>query len=159
MREADGPTAIVFGPEDRGLANDELAACDAIASIALPPEPGATLSLPAAATIIAWEIAGALERTGPRPAAEGPRSARGSVPLDADELTDLLEDVAETLSEIGFRPRPNAVRFRGSLRDFLTRARPTRGDRLMLRHVLAQVGKWKRRVAGELRREKTDARR
>ncbi len=158
-RDVSGPTAIVFGPEDRGLTNDDLAACDAVASIPLPPEPTATLSLPTAAAIIAWELAKSLGRTGPRPPAEGPRSARGAVALDTDELTDLLEEIDETLLEIGFRPRPNAVRFRGSLRDFLTRAHPTRGDRLMLRHILAQVGKWRRRLAGQLRRETAETRR
>jgi len=78
--------------------------------------------------------------------------SRGARPLDSRELSELLDDVERTLREIGFRPRPNEVRFRGSLRDFLARARPTRGDRLMLRYVLAQVGKWKRRLAGSLRR-------
>ena len=46
----------------------------------------------------------------------------------------------------------NFVRFRGTLRDFLGRARPTVGDRRILRYVFAQVGKWQRRVLGELRR-------
>ena len=69
-----------------------------------------------------------------------------------DELDALVDEISATLGEIGFRPRPNAVRFRGTMRDFLARARPTLGDRLTLRHLFAQVGKWKRRVAGEARR-------
>jgi TrmH family RNA methyltransferase len=152
LTAANGRVAIVFGPEDRGLTNDDLAACDAVFSIPLPADPAATLSLPAAAAITAWEMARALGGVEDRPPAEGDRSAHGARPLDTEELSELLDDVDDTLREIGFRPRPNEVRFRGSLRDFFARARPTRGDRLMLRHVLAQVGKWKRRLAGELRR-------
>jgi tRNA/rRNA methyltransferase len=146
-----GPVAVVLGPEDQGLGNDDLAACDAVFSIPLPPAAGATLSLPAAAAITAWELMKALAHPA-RPAAEGPRSARGARPLDAEGLERLLDQLDRTLGEIGFRPRPDAVRFRGSLRDFLARAIPTRADELVLRHILAQVGKWRRRLAGESRR-------
>jgi len=152
-RVADGaPVAFVFGPEDRGLTNEDLAACDAVFSIPLPEGPGATLSLPAAAAITAWELSRARARVAARPPAESRRSARGARPLDTQEISALLDDLESTLREIGFRPRPDASRFRGSLRDFLARARPTGGDRLVLRHVLAQVGKWRRRLAGERKR-------
>jgi tRNA C32,U32 (ribose-2'-O)-methylase TrmJ len=83
------------------------------------------------------------------PTGRSKRSKRGARSLEATELSQLLGEIESTLDEIGFRPRPNAVRFRGSLRDFLARARTTEGDRLFLRYVLAQVGKWRRRVAGE----------
>jgi TrmH family RNA methyltransferase len=149
LGSAAGPLAVVFGPEDQGLCNDDLAACDVVFSIPLPPGAGATLSLPAAAAITAWELANALGWSAARPAAEGERSERGSRPLDAEALSRLLDRIDDALREIGFRPRPDAVRFRGSLRDFLARAAPTRADELVLRHVLAQVGKWSRRVAGE----------
>jgi TrmH family RNA methyltransferase len=144
---ADGPYALVFGPEDRGLSNEDLAACDEVLSIPLPEGTGATLSLPAAASILAYELSRALGRLG-APAGRSERSRRGARELSAEELDSLLGTVEATLSEIGFRPRPSADRFRGSLRDFLSRARPTVGDRLLLRHVFAQVGKWRRRWTG-----------
>jgi len=145
---APGPLAIVLGPEDRGLTNDELARCDEVMSIPLPGDTGATLSLPAAASILAWE----LSRTR-RPDAAAAAPPTSPAALDSASVDDLLGGIESTLAEIGFRPRPDAVRFRGSLRDFLARARPTDADRRLLRHVFAQVGKWKRRVRGEARRE------
>jgi TrmH family RNA methyltransferase len=147
---------LVLGPEDRGLTNEELSLCDAVVSIPLPANAAATLSLPVAASILAYELARGVapdEQGAERPAARSDRSRRGARPLPAAELDGLLGEIVGALDEIGFRPRPNAIRFRGSLRDFLARARPTEGDRLFLRHMVAQVGKWKRRVAGELRAE------
>ncbi len=140
------PIAIVFGPEDRGLTNEELAACDAIVSIPTGPrgEGEATLSLPAALAVVAHAAAQGFGRRDP--AARGARSERGARRLDSTEIDALLEEMHATLESIGFRPRPNETRFRGSLRDVLARAGPTAGDRLFLRSVLAQTGKWKRRI-------------
>ncbi len=150
----ESPIAIVFGPEDRGLTNDELSRCDAIVSIPIA-EPAreaarATLSLPASHAIVAAAAARGLARAGARrPAARGMRSERGARALASSEIDELLEEIRATLAAIGFRARPNETRFRGSLRDFLARAHPTEGDRLFLRHMLAQTGKWARRVAGD----------
>jgi len=146
----EAPYAVVFGPEDHGLTNEHLAACDEILSIPLPGRTGATLSLPASAAIVAHELAkgAGLER----PAARGHRSEWGSHPIDSAELETLLDEVIHTLDTIGFRPVPDRERFRGTLRDFLARAHPTQGDRRILRHLFAQVGKWRRRVLGEARR-------
>lgn len=145
----DGPIAVVFGPEDRGLTNDELARCDAIVSIAIDESSGATLSLPASAAIVAHSLTRAVASKS-RPPARGMRSERGARVLSSSQIDQLLEDIRAALGEIGFRPKPNEIRFRGSLRDFLARARPTEGDRLFLRHMLAQLQKWRRRVESEL---------
>jgi TrmH family RNA methyltransferase len=145
--------AIVLGPEDDGLANEDVARCDAILSIPRPVAMGASLSLPAAATVVAWEIAKA------RGAALGPAPGRGEAfvrskrPLATSELSGFVETVAAALEGIGLRPQPDALRFRGTLRDFFARAHPTEADRVFLRHLFAQLGKWKRRVVEEARRE------
>jgi TrmH family RNA methyltransferase len=143
-----GPLAVVFGPEDRGLTNEDLARCDAIVSIRINERSSATLSLPASAAIIAYSLARGATPGVSRPPARGARSERGSRALPSSQIDVLLEEIRDALDEIGFRARPNEVRFRGSLRDFLARARPTEGDRLFLRHMLAQLGKWKRRMRG-----------
>lgn len=143
------PYGIVFGPEDRGLTNEDLSHCDEVLSIPRPERSGATLSLPAAAVIVAWELArGNVATVAADPRADDSATTR----LGATELDDLLDDIHATLDHIGFRARPDAVRFRGSLRDFLARARPTRADRRILRHLFAQVGKWQRRLEGEFAR-------
>ncbi|MBZ0266725.1 RNA methyltransferase [bacterium] len=137
------PFALVFGPEDRGLTNEDLSRCDSVVSIPLPDDATATLSLPAAAALLAREAARETDRE--RAAAEP--DADGA--LDAAGIDALLDEIHHTLDGIGFRPRPDRVRFRGSLRDFLARARPTDADRRMMRHLFAQVGKWRRRIRGE----------
>jgi tRNA/rRNA methyltransferase len=148
--EPDAPYAVVFGPEDHGLTNESLSECDEILSVPLPPDTGATLSLPASASIVLYELARA--RGAKRPAARGARSEWSGREVDAAEIDAMVDEMSVVLDEIGLRPVPDAVRFRGTMRDFLARARPTRGDRKILRYVFAQVGKWKRRVLGELRR-------
>jgi TrmH family RNA methyltransferase len=153
----DAPYAVVFGPEDHGLGNEHLAACDEILSVPLPPDTGATLSLPAACAIVCHELSAAAGWD--RPLARGARAEWGGHAADSEELDALLDEITAALDLIGFRPVPDAVRFRGTLRDFLARAHPTRGDRRILRHVAAQVGKWKRRVRGEILRQEDAARR
>lgn len=160
--DPSAPYAVVFGPEDHGLTNEHLAECDEILSIPLPDDAGATLSLPASAAIVLYELARA--RGAERPAARGARSEWSGRGVEAEEIEAMVDEMTATLGEIGLRPVPDAVRFRGTMRDFLARARPTVGDRRILRYVFAQVGKWKRRVLGELRRgeapgEETDAKR
>ncbi len=152
-REAGAPYGVVFGPEDRGLTNEELALCDAILSIPLPADPGATLSLPHAASIVGWELSRGASRETLRPAARGVQSERSSHPLDTEGVDDLVTEITHALDEIGFRPRPNPMRFRGNLRDFVARAHPTCGDRAVLRGMFAQIGKWARRVEGEPRQD------
>jgi len=144
--ETAGPYALVLGPEDRGLSNEDLAACDEVVSIPVPSDSGASLSLPAAASILAFLASRSL-RSVP-PAGRSARSDRNDRALSASELDSLLAKIETALCEIGFRPRPSAVRFRGSLRDFLARARPTIADRSILQHMVAQVGKWRRRWTG-----------
>ncbi len=146
---AERRLAIVFGPEDDGLANDEVARCDAMLTIPRPLAVGATLSLPAAATIVAWEIARArgvnlLPAPGREDAFDRQRRE-----LSTSELESFVNSVAEAAEELGLRPQPDAARFRGTLRDFFARAKPTHADRAFLRHLFAQLGKWKRRIRGE----------
>ncbi|MEZ5064232.1 MAG: TrmH family RNA methyltransferase [bacterium] len=145
---AGSPWAIVLGPEDHGLSNDDLARCDEIVRIPMPPPTGATLSLPMAASILAWEVArahGAADDSLERHRSEFP-------PLDSAQLDRLVDRIGATLDEIGFDPRPSPRHFRGSLRDFLARARPTVADQRVLVQMFAQVTKWKRRLQGEWKR-------
>lgn len=148
----EGPWAIVFGPEDRGLSNEDLGHCDEIVTIPMPESPGATLSLPMAASVVGYALAERVTVVEADPAPSRERSERATRPLGDAELDDLLNRIHGTLQEIGFRPRPNELLFRGALRDFIARSRPNEGDRMMLRHLFAQVGKWKRSVEAAARR-------
>jgi tRNA C32,U32 (ribose-2'-O)-methylase TrmJ len=145
--------AVVFGPEDDGLSNDDVARCDAVLSIPRPMDMGASLSLPAAATIVAWEIARARgARLLPAPGRDD-AFERAKRELTTAELDGFVETVAGAAEGLGLRTQPDAARFRGTLRDFFARAKPTEADRLFLRHLFAQLGKWKRRVREEARQD------
>jgi TrmH family RNA methyltransferase len=146
---AERKLALVFGPEDHGLSNEDMARCDALVSIPRPPAISASLSLPASATILAWEAARARGATLAVPARREVAVARSKRRLSTGELTSFVEQVAVALEGIGLKTQPDAVRFRGTLRDFFARAQPTEADRVFLRHLVAQLSKWKRAVLGQ----------
>ncbi len=150
--------ALVFGPEDHGLSNDDVVRCDAVVSIPRPPAVGASLSLPASATILAWEAARARGAALPVPVRHEAAVARSRRFLDSSELGAFVDSVAVAFEGIGLRAQPDAARFRGTLRDFFARAKPTEADRVFLRHLLAQFGKWKRAVLSEAEQRGTGTR-
>lgn len=55
LLSAGGPTALVFGPESRGLTNAELSCCQQIATIPMA-RPGACLNLAHAVTVFAYAL-------------------------------------------------------------------------------------------------------
>ena len=59
-----GRVALVFGPEDHGLTNDDVARCDVVATIDLP---GAlpSLNLTQAVAIALWELGRAVDASAP----------------------------------------------------------------------------------------------
>lgn len=141
--------ALVLGPEDHGLSNEDVVRCDAVLSIPRPPALNATLSLPASATILAWEASRARGVALAIPKRRTEVISRGKRELASSELGGFVEMVASAVEGVGLKTQPDAARFRGTLRDFFARARATEGDRVFLRHLVAQLGKWKRRVQSE----------
>ena len=151
--------ALVFGPEDHGLSNDDMARCDGLVSIPRPPAIDASLSLPAAATVLAWEAARARGASLAVPVRREVAVARSKRALDSSELGAFVEQVAVALEGIGLKTQPDAVRFRGTLRDFFARAQPTEADRVFVRHLVAQLSKWKRSILGQAPRGEVPDRR
>jgi tRNA/rRNA methyltransferase len=105
--------AIVFGPEDCGLTNDELKACQRLVTIPTAPD-YRSLNLAQAVMIIAYELmlaAGAARESGP-----APDWAR------FPEVDEMLERLAEGLVAIGFLPEDNPDHIMFALRAILGRA-------------------------------------
>jgi len=82
----NNPVALVFGPEDRGLTNDDLSLCNMVATI--PTVDMASLNLAQAVAIVCWEITARareeLEK-GPTP---GPKLANSQ---EREEMYSLLD--------------------------------------------------------------------
>jgi tRNA/rRNA methyltransferase len=115
----DNRLALVFGPEDRGLANRELKLCHRLVTI--PSSPGyASLNLAQAVLIVAYELM--LAALG---AAE-PRGAPAMAP--AEEVEAMMTRMVDALLAIGFLPADNPDHIMFTIRAIFGRAGLTRRD-------------------------------
>jgi TrmH family RNA methyltransferase len=123
---AANDVAVVFGPEDHGLSNDELARCQRIVAIPTAAAYG-SLNLAQAVLVCAYELmladavaAAAPARTAPTGAAAPAGVART---LATSERLELMYTKLETaLRAIGFLHRDNAEPMMRALRRTLGRA-------------------------------------
>jgi TrmH family RNA methyltransferase len=111
----EGMTAILLGPEDTGLTNEELDRCDR--TVTIPANPRyASLNLVQAFSIIAYELLLARNQT---PSFKRPR--RQAPPSTHDDLERLFADAERALAAVDFfktRQRDGVMR---SLREILHR--------------------------------------
>lgn len=130
-RLEDGRAAMVFGREDRGLSNEELDRCHAVAVI--PTDPGySSLNLAQAVLVMAYELYLAVEG----PGGDLPRGRRATRPPTQEELEETFAAIARGLARIDFYKarKPEAVM--RTLRTIITRAEPD----LREARLLAAVG-------------------
>jgi TrmH family RNA methyltransferase len=105
---ARGPVAIAFGPEDRGLLQEEILDFDRVIEIPANPEYPA-LNLAAATTIIAYELRQAALRGTASPVISSP-----DPPADDGRKRVLYAKLFDALEEIGFfrqQQDPNHLRY------------------------------------------------
>jgi tRNA/rRNA methyltransferase len=117
---AGNRVAIVFGPEDRGLANRELKLCHRLVTIPSSPE-YASLNLAQAVMIVAYEIMLAADGGG-----EVAREAPAMAP--AAEVEAMMARMVDALISIGFLPADNPDHIMFTIRAMLGRAGLTRRD-------------------------------
>jgi tRNA/rRNA methyltransferase len=128
---ARGEVALVFGTEMSGLTNDELARCQAVATIPANPRYG-SLNLAAAVQVVAYEL---------RVAALGgavwepPRFARAT----QDEIEGLHAHARETLTALSFLDPAMPKRLLPRLRRLFGRAALEREEVNILRGILARI--------------------
>jgi tRNA/rRNA methyltransferase len=108
---AKNRVALVFGPEDTGLANEELALCHELVTIPTDPE-YASLNLAQAVLLCLYEI-----HVAARPARAEPALAT------AERLELLFGKLREALLAIGFLPEENPEHILFALRRTFGRAR------------------------------------
>lgn len=105
--------AILFGPEDFGLTNDDLKSCHRL--ITIPTSPAySSLNVAQAALLVAYELRLAVKEDG---------SADSIEPFaSADEVGPMFERLTAALLSIGFLPEDNPDHIMMTLRSMLGRS-------------------------------------
>ncbi len=125
-----GPAAILFGPEDAGLSNDDLATCHAL--LTLPTGDTSSLNLAQAITVTAHALRARLaevEADPPQPAA---MATVGHLARVGDDALSLLRDS-------GYLAGRSEEQVQGTLFRLLGRIDPTQAEAAMLSGMLAQL--------------------
>ncbi len=106
--------AFLFGPEDRGLTNEDLAFCNMLTTI--PTAAFSSLNLAQAVAIHCYEVYGAVLAA----VGEGKRQHRPKL-AENQELEAMYGHVEEVLRKIGFLKETDYEYWMRSVRDFLGR--------------------------------------
>lgn len=131
--------AVVMGPEQSGLTNEDLARCQELVHIPVNPEYG-SLNLAMAVQVICYELR----------MAAGIGSVSVDEPRDAPlataaELEGFHEQLERLLSEVGFLHPDHPKQLKLKLRRLFHRARLDRNEINILRGALAALDPGKRR--------------
>lgn len=134
----DEAVAVVLGPEQSGLTNEDLARCDALVHIPTAPEYG-SLNLAMAAQVICYELRmSALSTAGRRPVAMQ-QEQRDSPPATAAELEGLQQHLEDVLEFSGFLHPDHPKQLKRKLRRLFMRAELDQNEVNILRGALASV--------------------
>jgi TrmH family RNA methyltransferase len=143
-RTRDGRVALLFGREDRGLSNDALDLCHAVAIA--PTAPGYTsLNLAQAVLLLAYEVALAAG-TGREPLPRGRRSTR---PATVEELENTYSALREGLRRIDFFKAREPEAILRTIRTLVGRAEPDLQEAGILRAIGFEIGYYLDRLEGE----------
>ena len=129
--------AIVFGPEDHGLSNDELKACQRLVTIPTADD-YRSLNLAQAVMLVAYELRMAATAGLAKPPPAPQRAA-------ARDVEAMLARMADALVEIGFLPADNPDHIMFALREIFGRSGLTPRELDILNGIARQI-KW---TAGE----------
>jgi TrmH family RNA methyltransferase len=126
------PAAILFGGERNGLANEELARCQALMRIPSAAE-YESLNLAQAVQVVCYEVLLASRRLAERPAGASPALAT------ADEMLALNANLERVMRATGFMHDGNAEQLGERVRRLVARALPDDGEVRILRGWLAAI--------------------
>jgi tRNA (cytidine32/uridine32-2'-O)-methyltransferase len=130
--------ALVFGNEQSGLTNDDLARCQQLVHIPTNPE-FSSLNLAMSVQVLCYE----LRMSAPNlPAAAGPAS--DAPPVTASELEGLHEHLERLLTESGFLHPEHQKQVKLKLRRIFQRATLDQNEVSILRGMLSSLGPAKR---------------
>jgi tRNA/rRNA methyltransferase len=127
----NNPVAILFGPEDRGLTNDDLKHCHQLVSI---PTVGFTsLNLAQAVMVVCYCLSTAAQAA---PADFTPRLAKRV------ELDQMYEDLTAALVQIGYMNPENPDYWMMRIRRFFSRMQLRAGETGIIRGVCRQIRRY-----------------
>jgi tRNA/rRNA methyltransferase len=122
--------SILFGPEDKGLSNDELELCSEVVTI--PTSKGASsLNISHAVMVICYEFFRAAEEKKFPPA--------DNLLAPTEKVERMYDHMKEALLEIGFLDPNNPEHALGNFRRILTRAELAPDDVQLIRGVFRQL--------------------
>lgn len=152
MFDRPGTTAILFGPEDAGLLNEDLAHAHSLLHIATDSH--ASLNLGQAALLVASAIFGEARRRGYYPVAEGtgrrggpargaaPVATRPRVGVTAAEREPLIGEWMDSVRMAGYMRNHEELLVAGTLRQILERADLDAQEVVVLRGMFRKM-RWK----------------
>lgn len=131
-------TALIFGPEDRGLSNEELNYAQRF--VCIPSDSDyPSLNLAQAIAVCCYELARAAHpRVEPPPLPSQPETPLKSATLE--KLEGFYQHLESILLKIGYLYPHTASSRMEKFRRFFLRAAPTQQELAMLRGILRQVG-------------------
>jgi tRNA/rRNA methyltransferase len=137
--------ALVFGPEDRGLSNEELARCHRLAYV---PTAGdyASLNLAQAVVVCLYEW---LQVTRGKRAVTAARATETAAPASASAQKQALDDLREVLVEIDFLHGDQSDRVMATVASMLTRSGLDEREVSILRGLVRQI-RWASRRSASL---------
>ena len=127
MKDYEEKVALLFGPEDTGLAQEDIMRCDILVHIPASAE-YPILNLSHAATIVLYELHDIQPRKG------GPRIASES---EKERLFQFFDDLLESIDYPDFRREKTKVMFRR----MMGRSVPTRYEYYTIMGVLGDAAK------------------
>ena len=127
LKDYEGEVAILFGPEDTGLAQEDLMKCDILVHIPASDE-YPVLNLSHALTIVLYELhAAAVPLSGPRQASN----------VERERLFQFFDDLLDAVDYPEFRKEKTKVMFRR----MMGRAVPTKWEFHTIMGVLGDAAK------------------
>lgn len=124
----ENDVAIVFGPEDRGLTNEEIRLCHQLVTI--PTAEFSSLNLAQSVVVLCYELFKAGKRTPRKP------RQRLATRLELDGMYDQLRDI---LVRINYIQPENPDYWMNKLRHFFTRLELQAGEVSILRGICRQI--------------------
>ncbi|MDH5758005.1 MAG: RNA methyltransferase [Gemmatimonadota bacterium] len=140
-RAGEGDVAVLFGREDRGLTNEALDLCHALAIIPTHPD-YSSLNLAQASLVLAYEIFLASE-AGAEPLPLGRRASRPPTQAELEQTFEALEGGLHTIEFFKAR-KPSAIM--RTLRTIITRAAPDLRETRLLGAIGFEIGHYLRRT-------------
>jgi tRNA/rRNA methyltransferase len=135
-----GRVAIVFGPEDMGLSNEELELCNDVVTI--PTAEGASsLNIAHAVLLVGYELFSASRE-------QKPAGAEVDEPAPVEMTEAMYDHMRESLLEIGFLNPQNPDYTLGMIRRVLTRTGLSVPEVRMLRGLFRQLVWYIRKTNG-----------